>query len=406
MAVTPYNERPSSQLSLAAGPELPHGQPHDDDRKEQAIAQLVEHGVLSHAFGRHGEYKVRTTMTTRQNWQYRCCVLRHGKAIKGAFLPLIVEHQSPFHGVSMKLQGVEDIRLSFAQEAVDVHFTRCAALQEYLVLSALYDQPLSQSRRRYILLVPLIGIAAAVVYGFWAHAFRTDSGALSNSPSLLVADRLPSREPGGISPPASGSTTSRNGMSEQGDTSGPVDLAEAPKAMRLNDLIAMQDPPQRADRASRAVTPAAAVGSTMSDIQAGDVVLLTGWIHRVFRAPDNTYRLHVSPNRSPGARELVALAPPPEQAPDSSTVQTQLQTVRTFIRQQLLRQQEPSPRGSVMQRPILVQLTGRLSNPVSSLGGPAPGKQSKGTAARWEISPVLEVRFATSSQPADRSPSQ
>jgi hypothetical protein len=405
MAVTPFNERPSSQSSLAAGPELPNRQPHDDDRKEQAIAQLIEHGVLSHAFGRHGEYKVRTTMTTRQNWQYQCCVLRHGKAIKGAFFPIIVEHQSPFQGVSIKLQGVEDIRLSFAQEAVDVHFTRCAALQEYLVLSALYDQPPSQSRRWYPLLVPLIGIAVVVAYGFWAHVFRTDSGQLPNTPSLLVADRLPTREPSGISPPTSGSTASRNGMSEQGGTSGPIDPAEAPKAMRLNDLIAMQDLRQRADRASRAVTPTAA-GSAMSDIQAGDVLLLTGWIHRVFRAPDNTYRLHVSPNRDPGARELVAIVPPPDQAPDSSTLQTQLQTVRTFIRQQLFRQQEPSPRGSVMQRPILVQLTGRLSNPTSSLGAPAPGKRSKDTAARWEISPVMEVRFATSSQPADRSPSQ
>jgi hypothetical protein len=406
MADTPFNERPSSQTSLAARPELPNGQPHDDDRKEQAIAQLVERGVLSHAFGRHGEYKVRTTLTTRQNWEYRCCVLRHGKAIKGAFFPIIVEHQSPFQSVSIRLQGVEDIRLSFAQEAVDVHFTRCAALQEYLVLSALYDQPLSPSRRWYSLLVPLIGIAAVAAYGFWAHAFRTDSGQLLDSPSLRVADRLPTRELSGISPPTSGSTASRNGMSEQGGTSGPIDPAEAPKPMRLNDLIATQEPVQKADRASRAVTPAAAVGSAMSDIQAGDVVLLTGWIHRVFRAPDNTYRLHVSPNRNSGARELVAIVPPPDQAPDSSTLQTQLQTVRTFIRQQLFRQQEPSPRGSVIQRPILVQLIGRLSNPASSLGAPAAGKRSKDTAARWEISPVLEVRFATSSQPADRSQPQ
>ena len=406
MTVTPFNERPSSQSSLAARPELPSGQPHDDDRKEQAVAQLMQHGVLSHAFGGYGEYKVRTTMTTRQNWQYRCCVLRHGKAIRGAFFPIIVEHQSPFQGVSIRPQGVEDIRLSFAQEAVDVHFTRCAALQEYLVLSALYDQPPSQSWRWYTLLVPLIGIAVVVAYGFWAHAFRTDSGQLPDSPSLLVGDRLPTREPWGIPPSASGSTASRNSVSEQGGTSGPIDSAEAPKAIRLNDLIAMQGPLQRADRASQAVTPAAAGGSAMSDIQAGDVLLLTGWIHRVFRAPDNTYRLHVSPNRNPGARELVAIVPPPDQAPDSSTLQTQLQTVRTFIRQQLFRQQEPSPRGSVMQRPILVQLTGRLSNPASSLGAPAPGKRSKDTAARWEISPVLEVRFATSSQPADRSQSQ
>jgi hypothetical protein len=406
MTVTPFNGRPSSQSFLAAWPELPSEQPCDDDRKKQAIAELLQHGVLSHAFGQHGEYKVRTTMTTRQNWQYRCCVLRLGKAIKGVFFPIIVEHQFPFQGNNITPRGAEDIRLSFAQEAVDVHFTRCAALREYLVLSALYDQPSSWSGRWYTLLAPLIGIAVVVVYGFWAHAFRTENGQPSGSPPPLVADRLPTRESWAVPLLPSSSTASHNSMNGQGSTSSPIAPAEAPKAIRLNDLIAVQDPQQRTDRASRALTPAAFVDSAMSDIQAGDVLLLTGWIHRVSQAPDNTYRLHVSPNRTPGARTLVAMVPPPDQVLDSSTVQTQLQTARTFIRQQLLRQQEPSARGSVMRRPIFVQLTGQLSIPASSPATPAQGKRAKDAAAHWEISPVLEVRFATPSEPADRPQSQ
>ena len=146
MTVIPFDERPpSSRSSLAAWPETPGGQPPADDKKAQAVAELLEHGILSHAFGQHGEYKVRTTMTTRQSWQYRCCVLRHGKAIKGAFFPIIVEHQPITPRVRIRPLGTEDMRLNFAQEAVDVHFTRCAALQEYLMLSALYDQAPSQS---------------------------------------------------------------------------------------------------------------------------------------------------------------------------------------------------------------------------------------------------------------------
>ena len=93
MTVIPFDERSSSRSSLVAWPDAPGGHLPGDDKKQQAVAELLEHGVLSHAFGRHGEYKVRTTMTTRQTWQYRCCVLRHGKAIKGAFFPIIVEHQ-------------------------------------------------------------------------------------------------------------------------------------------------------------------------------------------------------------------------------------------------------------------------------------------------------------------------
>jgi hypothetical protein len=401
MTVTPFNEPPSSQSSPPAWLGLPSVQPYDDERKEQAIAQILEHGVLSHALGRHGEYKVRTTMTTRQKWQYRCCVLCHGKTIKGAFFPIIVEHQSPYRGGRIRPQAIEDSRLSFAQEAVDVHFTRCAALREYLVLSALYDQPPSQSGRWYTLLVPLLGIAMVVVYGFWAHTFRSDSGQPPGSPPPVVADRLPARESGGAPLPASHSTASRNGVDEPGGTSSPIAPAEAPKVIPLNDLMAMQGPPE-ANRASGTHPPAPFAGSAMSDIQAGDVLLLTGWLHRVSRAPDNTYRLYMSPNRNSGARTLVAMVPVPDQALGSSSVQTQLQTVRTFIRQQLLRQREPSPRGSVMQRPIFVQLTGQLSIPRSPPAAPVRGKGSKATTAHWEISPVLEVRFATPSEPAER----
>jgi hypothetical protein len=408
MTVVPFDERPSSQTSLAAQLEAPDGRPYQDDRKERAVIELLEHGVLSHAIGQQGEYKVRTTLVTRRAWQYRCCVLRQGKAIKGAFFPIFVERTPPVRQVSPKPWDAEDWRFSLAQEAVDVHFTRCAALREYLVLSAIYDQPPSQSRRWYTLLAlaPLIGITVGVAYGFWAQTFRTDSGQPPGSPSPLVADRRPTMEPGGVPRFASSSTASRNRVSEQGGTSSPIDSAEAPKAVSVNDLLALQGLPEKTDQASRALASGISSGPAASDIQAGDVLLLTGWIHRVSRAPDNTYRLHVSPNRNPGARALVATVPPPDQDQGSPAVQAQLQTVRTFIRQQLLRQQEPSPRGSVMQRPIFVQLTGQLSNPTASPAAPSRGKRSQDAPARWEIRPVLEVQFATPSEPSNRSRSQ
>jgi hypothetical protein len=406
MTVVPFDERPSSQRSPAAQLESPDGRLYQDDRKERAVIELLEHGVLSHAIGQHGEYKVRTTLVTRRAWQYRCCVLRQGKAIKGAFFPIFVERTPPVRQVSPKPWDAEDWRLSLAQEAVDVHFTRCAALREYLVLSALYDQPPSQSRLWYIVLAPLIGITAVAAYGLWGHTFRTGSGQPPGSPPPLVADRRPTMEPGGVPRFASSSTASRNSVSGQDGASSPIDSAEAPKAVSVDDLLALQGLPEKTDQASRALASGISPGPAASDIQAGDVLLLTGWIHRVSRAPDNTYRLHVSPNRNPGARTLVATVPPPDQDQGSPAVQAQLQTVRTFIRQQLLRQQEPSARGSVMQRPIFVQLTGQLSNPTASPAAPSRGKRSQDAPARWEIRPVLEVQFATPSEPSNRSRSQ
>jgi hypothetical protein len=405
MTVVPFDERPSSQTSPSAQSESPDGRPHQDDRKERAVIELLEHGVLSHAIGQQGEYKVRTTLVTRRAWQYRCCVLRQGKAIKGAFFPIFVERTHPLRQVSPKPWDAGDWRLSLAQEAVDVHFTRCAALREYLVLSTIYDQPASRSRRWYTFLAPLIGITVVVAYGFWAYTFRTDSGQPPESPRPLVAERRPTKEPRGIPPSPSSSTASLDSVSEQDGASSPVD-SEAPKAVSVNDLLALQGLPEKTDQASRALASGISSGPATLDIQAGDVLLLTGWIHRIFRAPDNTYRLHVSPNRNAGARALIATVPPPDQDQGSPAVQAQLQTVRTFIKQQLLRQQEPSPRGSVMQRPIFVQLTGQLSNPTASPAAPSRGKRSRDALARWEIRPVLEVQFATPSEPSNRSRSQ
>ena len=399
MTVIPFDERSSSRSPLAAWPDTPVGHPPGNDKKAQAVAELLEHGVLSHAFGQHREYKVRTTMTTRQTWQYRCCVLRHGKAIKGAFFPIIVEYQPPTPHGSIRPVGTDDTRLSFAQEAVDVHSTRCAALREYLVLSALYDRPPTQSRGWYTLVAPLIGIAVVVAYGFWAHAFRVDSGQPPRSRAPVVGDQLPIGEPRDVSLPGSSRTTSRNTVNGQGDTLGPIDPVEMPKAVSVTDLLTLQAPPEKADHTFRASSP----GSAPSDIQVGDMLHVTGWLQRISRAPDSTYHLYVTPNRQAGTRVLVASVPPPNQAQGSPVGQAQLQTVRTFIRQQLLRQQEPSQRGSIMQRPIFVQLTGQLSVPAASPPVPSRGKRLQATTAHWEIRPIVEVQFATPSEFSDRS---
>ena len=121
-------------------------------------------------------------------------------------------------------------------------------------------------------------------------------------------------QPWGVPLPASSSTASRNSVNGQGGTSSPIDPAEVPKAVSVNDLLALQGPPEKADHASRALD---SPGSAASDIQAGDVLHLTGWIQRISRAPDNTYHLYVSPNRNAGAQVLVATVPPPDQAQGS-----------------------------------------------------------------------------------------
>jgi hypothetical protein len=410
MTAIPFDEHPSSQPSPAAWSDAPDGQPHNGDNKQRAVAKLLRDGVLSHVFGQHGEYRVRTTMPARQAWQYQCCVLRHGKMIKEAFFPIIVDRTPHMPHIRTEPGGSEAMWLSFAKEAVDVHFTRCAALREYLMLAAIYSQPSSQSRQRYTFLALLIGMALLTAYGLWAYAFRTDSGQPPGNPpppvqgaTYPVIDRRPLKAPWTVPLHASSGTASRDIIDERAGAARLPRVAEMPQSVRLNDLIAPESPSQNIDHTPREPTPRVSPGSTAPDVRAGDLLLLTGWVHRVSRAPDSAYRLQVSPSPKAAAPGLVAVVPSPDQAADSPAERTQLQTVRAFITRQLLRQREPSPQGSVIQRPIFVQLTGQLSYPDTSLGKPSQGKRPRDATARWEVRPVVDIRFATPPVPSNRS---
>jgi hypothetical protein len=338
---------------------------------------LLKHGVLSDTFGHLGEYEVRTTLTTHQTWQYRCRVFCDGKAIRGAFAPIIVD-RTPDEPHVHQAPGVTDaMRLKFAREAVDIHFTRCGAVQEHLLLATLYSQPLPKSKRRYSFLVFLFGAAILTAYGLWIPTLWFDSGQPPESPPPMVqepqqsdVDRLPSEQPLSASQPTPSDETN-------------------------HDIPTPEIPPERAEAAPRALTPQIPPESSASDVQAGDLRHLTGWIHRISRDSDNAYRLQMSQSRAAEDFDLVAVVPHPDRASELPAVREQLQTVRTFIRQRLLRGQEPSPRGSVMRRPVFVQLTGQPSYLEGLAGKPPQAKGRRDATARGEMSLVLEIEFAT-----------
>jgi hypothetical protein len=401
MTARPFYARTSSQPLPAPWQDALDGPPYDGACKEQAVTELLQHEALSHTFGTDGEYEVRTTSVTHPTWQYRCSVLRHGKAIRRAFVPIFIERPLPPQHLRPEPEGTDAIQRSFAREAVDVHFTRCAALRDYLMMAAIYSQPPLASRRRYVLLVLLISAAFLTAFGFWKPALWTDGGQPPGSrwPAVQeaqhpVVDGRPTAPPVSVPGPASSGAANR-------DT--PPGQAHTPKAVRLIDLLALKEPLERAAHTPRGPTQGVSPGQTTSGIQVGDLLLFTGWIHRVSRDSNSTYRLEVSPSWEAGAPSLLAAVPHPEQASASLAVRTQLQSVRSFITQRLLRQQEPSLRGSIMRHPIFVQLTGQLSDPDAPPGKLLQGKGPRGATARWEVRPILDIRFAPPPAPSDRS---
>jgi hypothetical protein len=410
MTATPFDAHSSSPPAAAAQQEPPEGPPREGADQERAVTVLLQHEVLSHTLGTDGEYEVRTTLVTRPAWQYRCCVFRYGKAMTQGFVPISIDRPPPRRGFCPQPGHIDAMRRMFAREAVDVHFARCAALRDYLTLAAVYSQAPPRSRRWYALLVLLLGAAFLAAYGLWKPAVWSGSGRPPGSPPPSVrATQHPvvERQPIGSAVrgplPALSDEPSDDSPTGQAQALAITSLVGPPKTLRLIDLLALEDPPEGVDHGPGTPTPGVRPGPTASDVHAGDLLRLTGWIHQASRDPDRTYRLRVSPSREAGAPSLIAVVPHPDGASGSPAVRTQLQTVRAFITQRLLRQQEPSLRGSVMRHPVFVQLIGQLLDPDARLGEPSRRKGPRGATARWEVHPVLEIRFVPSPVPSDRA---
>ena len=424
MTVRPVPAGPSSQLSSVAQQETTDGRPYDREGTERAVAALLTHGVLNDTFGYQGEYEVRTTLTTCRTWQYRCVASHHGQAITKGFSPILIKGPRYRPHARLERAHLHALRHHFATEAVQVHVTRCAALREYALLASIYAHPSSPApRRRSATLGMVIGAALLTTYGLWKLAPWTDGGPPSGRPlaSILevvqpagrpssgreaehpMGDRPPAEPPVSAPRPASSGAIRRDLLAGQARAPDIASLVRAPKDLRLIDLLALEDPTERADHAPRVPPPEESPTPTTFDIQAGELVRFTGWIQRVFRDPDSAYRLLVSPTQEARAPSLSAVVPPPDQAAGPPGVRVQLQAVRTFIRQQLLQQREPSPRGSVMRRPIFMQLTGQVSVPDLSRHESSQGHGPRDATARWAMHPVLDIQFATPAGPSDRA---
>jgi hypothetical protein len=176
---------------------------------------------------------------------------------------------------------------------------------------------------------------------------------------------------------------------------------KVPKHVLLSALLAQDNAAEKPVPASPAE---AALGKTGVDVQTGDLVRFTGWLHWISRAPNGTYQLYVTPSPRSNAHGLIATVPPPDQPAESPATERQLQAVRSFITQRLLRQQKPSLRRSVMRKPSFIELLGLWSSPERSLVEPAGGgKWAEEPTAGWGIHPLLDVQFVTPPASSSRS---
>jgi hypothetical protein len=189
MTARPVTAGPASQLFSVAPQETTDRQPYDREGTERAVAELLTHGVLNDTFGYQEEYEVRTTLTTRRTWRYRCGVYHHGQALTKGFPPIRITGPRPRQHAHLERARLHALRHRFATEAVQVHVARCAALREYAVLASIYAPPApSAYRRRSAILGIVIGAALLTTFGLWKLAPWTEGGLPSGRPLALTPE--------------------------------------------------------------------------------------------------------------------------------------------------------------------------------------------------------------------------
>jgi hypothetical protein len=147
--------------------------------RSRAIAELLSNKLLIDRLGEHGAYEVRTRLDTRQAWRYRCSVFRHGKEMKKEFAPIDVDLGARMPKGALIVEGARE---AFAADAVEHHMARCAAVQEYLLLTSTYAEPVPPHLHRWhvALAAMLCGVVLAA-YWFWNHPLL-----LTKSPVRMV----------------------------------------------------------------------------------------------------------------------------------------------------------------------------------------------------------------------------
>jgi hypothetical protein len=149
------------------------------EKRAWAVAELLRTKSLTDIFGKCGEFEVRTTLETRYTWRYRCRVFQQGKEIKRGFFPLDVDRT---RDMRKEPTITEEMRGAFADEAVEGHFTLCAAVREYVLLASIYAGPPRHRRLQSVAVVVLISAVLVAAYWFWRDQYQATPQSLQAKP--------------------------------------------------------------------------------------------------------------------------------------------------------------------------------------------------------------------------------
>jgi hypothetical protein len=169
------------------------------------------------------------------------------------------------------------------------------------------------------------------------------------------------------------------------------------KQVPIAELLALPNPVDREDSKYDSVRIPFAVGP--NHLQEGDIVTTTAWLLLVALEDDSkTHRdgdYHIQIRSSSGWQDtcLVVEVPYPKFVSDPALAQ-KCGAVRQFIKDRLLKGQEPGTTGNKLDHPVYVTITGQLFFDLPHVKGSPRGKRGMKSYTPWEIHPITAIKFA------------
>jgi hypothetical protein len=173
------------------------------------------------------------------------------------------------------------------------------------------------------------------------------------------------------------------------------------KTVPLNELLALPNPIDKEDPRYETKRIPVPVGS--HSLKEGEVITTTGWLHLVALEDDSqTHRdgdYHLQIRTSPTwADTCLIIEVPFAQYVSNQALAQQCGAVRQFIKEKILKGQEPGTRGNRLDHPVYVTVKGQLFFDASHVKGEARGKRGMTSYTPWELHPVYSIKFAAKHQ--------
>ena len=169
-------------------------------------------------------------------------------------------------------------------------------------------------------------------------------------------------------------------------------MRETPKDVDFAKLIALPDPQGVKKNDSRYQDAFIPTFQNSLNIQEGDIVRVSGWLHLVAYETDGDFHVQISNSAASGDNCLIVEVPYPTYVKSAPNLKKLCTTVRNFIKTNMLKGKDPGS-ATVLSKAVYVTVTGQLFYDDAHVGTPPRGKKGMHAATLWEVHPVTGIEL-------------